>query len=207
VPKRRAAPAAGRLIRRYDNRKLYDVRERRYVVLDDLARMIGRGEDVRVEDQRTGQDLTAVVMAQLILEGVKERTARIPRQVLARLVRLGFGPNGRRAWPEPAPAAARARQEAERIVAGLLARGRLTLEEGLALRQEIAGAVQRLVTEAQHGLEARVHRLLERSGAEVNPSLAALRVRLLSLETRLGDPAPRRRPARKTRPNQKEKTK
>jgi hypothetical protein len=52
-----------------------------------------------------------------------------------------------------------------------------------------------------------VHRLLERSGAEVNPSLAALRVRLLSLETRLGDPAPRRRPARKTRPNQKEKTK
>ncbi len=192
----RNAPAAGRLIRRYDNRKLYDTRERRYVVLGDLARMVGQGEDVRVEDQRTGEDLTAVVMAQVILEGVRERTARIPGQVLARLIRLGFGSHGRRArWPEPAPAAAQARQEAERIVAGLLARGRLTLEEGLALRQEIAGAVQRLVAEAQHGLEARVHRLLDGSGA-VHPSLAGLRERLLSLETHLAEPsAPRRRRA------------
>jgi len=207
VKRRAPAPAAGRLIRRYDNRKLYDIRERRYVVLDDLARMVGHGEDVRVEDQRTGDDLTAMVMAQVILEGVKERTARIPGRVLTRLVRLGFGPNGRRAWPEPAQAAARARQEAERIVAGLLARGRLTLEEGLALRQEIAGAVQRLVGEAQHGLEARVHHLLEGSGAEGHPSLAALRERLLSLETHLADPAPRARRPRKTRPTQKEKRK
>lgn len=199
--------ASGRLIRRYDNRKLYDIRERRYVVLDDLARMVGAGEEIRVEDQRTGDDLTAVVMAQVILEGVKERTARIPGRVLARLVRLGFGPNGRRAWPEPAPAAARARQEAERIVAGLLARGRLTLEEGLALRQEIAGALQRLVAEAQHGLEARVHRLFEGSGTGGHRSLAALRERLLSLETHLTDPAPRERPRRKTRPIRKEKRK
>ena len=129
----RKPPAAGRLIRRYDNRKLYDTRERRYVVLGDLARMVGQGEDLRVEDQRTGEDLSAVVMAQVILEGVKERTTRIPGQVLARLIRLGFGSPGRRArWPEPGEAAAQARREAERIVAGLLARGRLTLEEGLA---------------------------------------------------------------------------
>ena len=201
--------ASGRLIRRYDNRKLYDMRERRYVVLDDLARMVGAGEDVRVEDQRTGDDLTAVVMAQVILEGVKERTARIPGRVLARLVRLGFGADGRRAWPEPAPAAARARQEAERIVAGLLGRGRLTLEEGLALRQEIAGAVQRLVADAQHGIEDRIHRLLEGTGAEgkVRPSLANLRERLLSLETHLADPVPRPRPAKKSRKVHKEKTK
>ncbi len=42
----KAAPA--RLIRRYDNRKLYDGRQRRYVVLGDLARMVGAGEEVRV---------------------------------------------------------------------------------------------------------------------------------------------------------------
>ena len=174
---RKAAPAPARLIRRYDNRKLYDVRQRRYVVLDDLARMVGAGEEVRVEDRRTGEDLTAVMMAQVILEGVKQRTARIPGQVLARLVRLGFAPDGGQRWPDPAQAAAQARQEAERIVAGLLARGRLTLDEGLVLRQEIAGA-----------------------------SLAALRDRLFSLEMHLGDRAPRaRRASRKSRPTRKEK--
>ena len=202
---RKAAPAPARLIRRYDNRKLYDVRQRRYVVLDDLARMVGAGEEVRVEDRRTGEDLTAVVMAQVILEGVKQRTARIPGQVLARLVRLGFARDGRRTWPDPAPAATQARQEAERIVAGLLARGRLTLDEGLALRQEIAGAVQRLVAETQAGLEARLHRLLDGVG-DVRPSLAALRDRLFSLEMHLGDRAPRaRRTSRKSRPTRKEK--
>ena len=127
---RKAAPAPARLIRRYDNRKLYDVRQRRYVVLDDLARMVGAGEEVRVEDRRTGEDLTAVMMAQVILEGVKQRTARIPGQVLARLVRLGFAPDGGQRWPDPAQAAAQARQEAERIVAGLLARGRRTAPGG-----------------------------------------------------------------------------
>jgi polyhydroxyalkanoate synthesis repressor PhaR len=202
---RKAAPPAARLIRRYDNRKLYDVRDRRYVVLDDLARMVGAGEEVRVEDRRTGEDHTAVVMAQVILEGVKQRTARIPGQVLARLVRLGFAPDGRRHWPDPAQAATQARREAERIVAGLLARGRLTLDEGLALRQEIAGAVQRLVADAQHGLESRVHRLLDGAG-DVRPSLAALRDRLFSLETPRGDRAPRaRRPSRKSRSTRKEK--
>jgi polyhydroxyalkanoate synthesis repressor PhaR len=205
--RRRTVPAAGRLIRRYDNRKLYDTTGRRYVVLEDLARMVGDGQDVRVEDQRTGDDLTAAVLAHVILEGIKERTARIPGQVLARLIRLGFGPNGRRArWPEPAQSAARARGEAERIVARLLARGRLTLEEGVALRQDITGAVQRLVADAQHGLEARVHRLLEGSGdGDVHSSLAALRERLLSLATHLAEPRaarPRRPAARLARGKQ-----
>src|SRR5213078_4642508 len=113
VPGVGRAASAGRLIRRYENRKLYDTRERRYVVLGELARMVGQGEDVRVEDQRTGEDLTAVVMAQVILEGVKERTTRIPGQVLARLIRLGFGsPRRRGRLTEPAPAAAQVRQEA-----------------------------------------------------------------------------------------------
>jgi polyhydroxyalkanoate synthesis repressor PhaR len=116
-----SASASGpRLIRRYENRKLYDTARRRYVTLEELARLVGSGEDVHVEDQRTGEDLTAMVLAQVILEGIKERTTRIPGQVLARLIRLGFGPDGKRAqWPDPGRAAAKARQEAERIVAAL----------------------------------------------------------------------------------------
>ena len=38
-----ASPAAERLIRRYDNRKLYDVQARRYVTLEELARLVGGG--------------------------------------------------------------------------------------------------------------------------------------------------------------------
>jgi polyhydroxyalkanoate synthesis repressor PhaR len=187
-----AALKVPRLIKRYDNRKLYDVEARRYVTVEELGRMVGRGDELRVLHQTSGDDLTAVVLAQVLLEGIKQRTAQIPWQVLARLIRLGFRPASTLAqWTVPQEAARRARDEAERIASGLVSRGRLTIEEALALRQEIAGSVQRLVSEAQRGLESRFRSLLDGSEREggVNPALKTLRERLLSLESYLAPPA------------------
>jgi polyhydroxyalkanoate synthesis regulator phasin len=160
----------------------------------DLARMVERGEDVRVEAQRTGEDLTTIVLAQVVLEDLKRRTARIPREVFARLIQLGRGRGAAGLWDAPRETAARARDEAERIVSGLMSRGRLSLDEALALRQEIANSVQRLVGEAQRGLEARVHALIERTESEgAAASLQALKHKLLVFEGYLGKPVRRRR--------------
>jgi polyhydroxyalkanoate synthesis repressor PhaR len=192
-------PPPERLIRRYENRKLYDVHARRYVTLDDLARLVAEGTEVRAVDQRTGEDITTVVLAQMVLEGIKQRTASIPHQVLSRLIRLGNGKGGGMAeWLGPQEAAARARHEAERIVSGLVARGRLTLDEALSLRQEFAASAQRLVAEAQASLQARLRRLLERDkGAAVNPALRTLKDRLANFEAVLAPPrAPVRRRSR-----------
>jgi polyhydroxyalkanoate synthesis repressor PhaR len=191
-----AAPAGERVIKRYGNRKLYDAVDRHYVTLEDLAAMIGRGEELHVVDQKTGEDLTTTVLAQVILEGLKARTASIPRQVLTRLIRLGAAPAA--AWAEwnPQHAATRARDEAERIASGLMAKGRLTLEEAFTLRQDIAQSVQRLAGEAQRSVEGHVHKLLdktEREGA-IGASLQGLRERLMAFETYL---APSATPARR----------
>jgi polyhydroxyalkanoate synthesis repressor PhaR len=183
--------AHGRLIKRYENRKLYDPGSRRYVTLEDLARRVGAGEELQVLDQKSGEDITTQVLAQVVLEGIRERTASVPRQVLTRLIRLGAGRVPKAVgWPGPQELAARARGEAEHIVAGLIARGRLTLEEAVSLRQEIAQSVQRLTAEAQHGLEARLHQLLDRAdGDGIGPTLEALKERLLTFETYLAGPA------------------
>jgi len=200
-----ATRRAERTIRRYDNRKLYDAEARRYVTLDELSRLIGGGTEVRVVEQRTGEDITTVVLAQVVLEGIKQRTATIPHQVLSRLIRLGSGPaSAFTEWLDPHEASTRARHEAERIVSGLVARGRLTLDEALALRQDIAVSVQRLVAEAQAGVQARLRRMLEtEKGPGVTPALQALKERLSAFETLLAPPrAPARRrplPARKNR--------
>ena len=77
MAKSQESPA--RLIRRYENRKLYDPAARRYVTLDDLAATVSAGEEVQVLDQKSGEDLTNLVLAQVVLEGVKEKTAQIPR--------------------------------------------------------------------------------------------------------------------------------
>jgi polyhydroxyalkanoate synthesis repressor PhaR len=124
-----------RLIKRYDNRKLYDASRARYVTIEDIAALIASGEEVEVRDQGTGEDITTVVLAQVILDGVKERTASIPRQVLTRLNRLGSGPDSAWAeWEGPHDAAARARAEADRLAASvqrILADAQTAVESGL----------------------------------------------------------------------------
>ena len=143
MPARPSPATAPRLIKRYDNRKLYDAGARRYVTIEDIARLITAGEDVFVQDQKSGADITSVVLAQVILDGVKERTDSIPRQVLTRLIRLGAGPAAAWAeWDGPQEAAAKARAEAERIAG------------------DIAASVQHLVAEAQGTVESRLRQWL-----------------------------------------------
>ena len=57
-----------RLIKRYENRKLYDTEASAYVSLADVAALVRRGETVEVIDKATGKDLTAQILTQMILE-------------------------------------------------------------------------------------------------------------------------------------------
>jgi polyhydroxyalkanoate synthesis repressor PhaR len=162
------------VVRRYGNRKLYDTHTGRYATVEGLGRLVAAGHEVEVVDQATGEDLTAVVLAQVILEGVRERTARIPRQILAAIVRLGAGAaSGAGEWA-PAQAAVRAGHEAERIARRVV--GRLTLDEAAALREEIAEALQRGVAEAQRGFHSRLGALCRQleTQAAGHPALASL---------------------------------
>lgn len=171
------------LIKRYENRKLYDPGARKYVTLQNLGRLVADGGEIRVVDQKTGEDLTNLVLGQVVLDGIKERTAEIPRQVLTRLIRLAARPAVRAEWASAHEIAARARAEAERIVNGFIAKGRLTLDEAVAVRQEIAGTVQRLVSDAQQALESRFRGLFERPApGGALASLRQLEEKLLAFE-------------------------
>jgi polyhydroxyalkanoate synthesis repressor PhaR len=185
---RPASAAEPREIRRYLNRKLYDTAARRYVTLDQLRTRVAAGEEVEVLDQKTGEDLTTLTLAQILLEGLRGSTARVPRQVLARLIRLSFAAPGNAGdgGASPQDAATQARQEAERIVGRLLAKGRLTLEEGLALRQELSGSVHQIVTEAQASLEARLRALFGPAHDGPHASLRGLKERIDALTARVG---------------------
>ena len=185
------AAAAPRPIRRYGNRKLYDPGAGRYVTLEDVARIVAGGHEVEVVDQKTGEDLTSLTLAQVLLEGVKRGASRIPRQVLTRLVRIAAGPaSAWGEWPEPHDTAGRARQEAERIVARALGRRRLSLDEAVALRQDLGQMVHRLVSEAQSGVESRLRALLERGEGAAGRSLEALRGGLQAFEAYIEKPPP-----------------
>lgn len=78
-----------RLIKRYESRKLYDTEESRYVSLDEIAAWVRNGQEVRVVDNATNNDVTSQTLTQIILDEGRKGTSFIPSELLHDLVRLG----------------------------------------------------------------------------------------------------------------------
>jgi polyhydroxyalkanoate synthesis repressor PhaR len=78
-----------RLIKRYGNRKLYDTMESRYITLEEIARLVRGGNDVKVIDNENGDDLTAITFAQIILEEEKRRSSLLSLGLLRELIQHG----------------------------------------------------------------------------------------------------------------------
>ena len=78
-----------RLIKRYGSRKLYDTSESRYVSLDEIAGFVREGQDVHVVENKTGDDVTAVVLTQIISEEGRNGRSLLSTPFLHDLVRIG----------------------------------------------------------------------------------------------------------------------
>ena len=78
-----------RLIKRYANRKLYDTQDSRYVTLQQIAEMVRRGEDVKIIDNKSKEDLTNVTLAQIIYEEEKKGDGDARRSSLRSLIEEG----------------------------------------------------------------------------------------------------------------------
>ena len=74
------------IIKKYENRRLYDTSASRYVNLDDLAEMVRQGIDLKVVDAKTGEDLTRVTLTQIITEDAKDQPAGLPLELLRQLI-------------------------------------------------------------------------------------------------------------------------
>ena len=56
------------IIKKYANRRLYNMAKSQYVTLDDLAQMIRKGTDFVVYDAKSGDDITRSILTQIILD-------------------------------------------------------------------------------------------------------------------------------------------
>jgi polyhydroxyalkanoate synthesis repressor PhaR len=80
--------SASKIVKRYANRKLYDTERSCYVTLEDISLMIKAGDEVRVIDNKTGEDLTSVTLAQIIFETEKKNNF-MPLSLLRGLIQNG----------------------------------------------------------------------------------------------------------------------
>ena len=61
------------LIKRYANRKLYNTDTSRYITLKGIASLLDDGEEVRVVDNETGEDITQVALSQILVDNKRAK--------------------------------------------------------------------------------------------------------------------------------------
>jgi polyhydroxyalkanoate synthesis repressor PhaR len=108
-----------RVIKRYANRKLYDMSESCYITHDEIARLVKDGVEVRIIDNRTKEDLTTLTLTQILFKEEKKQRKTLPLQTLRGILQSG-GDFIQRHITQPVD---RIRDEAEETVRKVLRRG------------------------------------------------------------------------------------
>lgn len=80
-----------KVIKRYQNRKLYDTHQSCYVTLEEISQMIKNGDDLRVIDNKTKNDITQATLTQLLYETERKAHAPVPVELLKEIIRKGDG--------------------------------------------------------------------------------------------------------------------
>lgn len=76
------------VIKKYSNRKLYDLNRSRYITLEEIGELIRQGGRVKIVDAETQEDLTNITLVQILLEEEKRRNL-LPVSFLHQLIKYG----------------------------------------------------------------------------------------------------------------------
>ena len=81
-----------RLIKKYANRRLYDASISKHVTLEDIRDLIVRGEKIKVVEDKTGEDITRLILLQVIAEQEQFGKPILTTQLLESIIRYYGGP-------------------------------------------------------------------------------------------------------------------
>ncbi len=62
------------VLKKYANRRLYDTDKSVFVSLSQVADLVKEGREIEIKDDKTGEDVTAFILTQVVLEEVKKKT-------------------------------------------------------------------------------------------------------------------------------------
>lgn len=172
------------VVKRYPNRKLYDTEAKRYITLNEIAGLIRAGDEVIVTDHATDEDLTAVVLTQIIFEQEKQQRGFLPKSVLTNLVRAGGDTLGtlRRGLTLPLDLWRHVDEEIDQRLQLLISKGELAKEEGQRLRDKLLSP---MFASPDTGTTQDLERLLNEHGVPTREELERLHAQIEALSSKL----------------------
>ena len=77
-----------RIIKKYPNRRLYDMATSSYITIADVKKMIIEHNNIEVQDAKTGEDLTRQVLLQILLEEESGGEPLLTNEMLCQFIRV-----------------------------------------------------------------------------------------------------------------------
>ena len=163
-----------RVIKRYSNRKLYDTDKSSYVTLDEIAEMVRAGDDISIIDNKTGEDLTRVTLAQILFEEEKRDRRGLPLTTLRMIIQ------------SPQELLTRLRVPVQEIREETQKQVERIRERAHAQQEEVIAPVRGLVQRNVDGLQQLIDESVQRVWASFpSPHVASLEEELMELRERV----------------------
>jgi polyhydroxyalkanoate synthesis repressor PhaR len=77
------------LLKKYNNRRLYDTEKSIYVTLDYVTDVVRQGRKIQVKDAKTGEDVTSSILTQIVLEEARKKKYLLPPPLLYLIIQYG----------------------------------------------------------------------------------------------------------------------
>ena len=149
-------------IKRYANRKLYDTEAKQYVTLDKIGKLLREGEEVSVLDNKTGEDITAATVSQILARTKKGQadTSNIMIQLLRKGpgTLVGYGKKYLSLWDR---ALTMADEEIDRLVERLVKEKEITASEGSRLKKDMLNRADEMKRWIAEKIDQRLHEALD----------------------------------------------
>lgn len=175
-----------RLIKRYANRKLYDTSEKRYVTLDQIAALVRNGEEIKVVDNKSSDDLTSVTLSQILYEQEKKRESGLPKNFLTELVKSSttLFDYLRKTMSQWLQAAHVSEEAIERHIEDLVKKGQLSVDESRKLRKEVIDRTREYMARVDKNIDERVGQVLKRLNIPFRKDMEDLERRMDEMSAR-----------------------
>ncbi len=149
-----------RLIKRYANRRLYDIQEKKTITLQNLAELVKEGQDVMVMDNKTKEDITLPTLFQVLSMEAREWKGNFPSaRVAQELILKGGGTMVdvvKKAMLAGIGALSVTREKVEELVDDLIKKGELGKEERAKFVRELVEKAEARSREAKKWVDERV---------------------------------------------------
>jgi polyhydroxyalkanoate synthesis repressor PhaR len=164
-----------KVIKRYQNRKLYDTQQSCYVTLEDIAKMIRNNEEVVVVDNKTKKDITSSTLTQIIFEAEKKAKNYISLETLREIIQTGTG-----------SISSYLEKVLNRPISAMAAADSMSSEAARVDVRDLLDSTTRSFDDIQKKLEDRIARVAEKGDiGSVQDRINQLHQKLASIETKI----------------------